>query len=196
MKLWSAAAPVFVAFCLGLLATGPALAHPGHIELGLTAGLIHPFSGLDHMLAMTAVGLFAAVKGGKAMIVWPLGFAVAMLIGYAGGVMHPGLSMVEPTILASVIILGGLVAAMVRTPLIVGFSLIALFGLAHGYAHGAEAPAGGGLSFPLGFAISTAILHAAGLGAGALGLRLHRPQLVRLLGAAVAAGGVALAFAG
>jgi urease accessory protein len=162
----------------------------------LAAGLIHPFSGLDHMLAMTAVGLFAAIKGGRAMIVWPVGFVVSMLIGYGCGVAYPGLSMVEPAILASVIILGGLVAAMVRAPFAAGLSLIAAFGVAHGYAHGAEAPAGGGLSFPIGFALSTAVLHATGLGVGALGLRFDRPRLIRLLGAAVAMGGVALAFAG
>jgi urease accessory protein len=185
-----------VAVSLGLVAAGPVMAHPGHLELGLAAGLIHPFSGLDHMLAMTAVGLFAAIKGGKAMVCWPLGFVSAMLVGYGWGVTHPGLTMAEPAILASVIVLGVLVATMARARFAAGLGLIALFGLAHGYAHGSEAPAGGGLSFPLGFALSTAALHAIGLVAGALALRLNRPQLVRALGAAVALGGVALAFAG
>jgi len=185
-----------VAAVFYMFATAPAEAHPGHLELGLAAGLIHPFSGLDHMLAMTAVGLFASIKGGKAMIVWPLGFVVAMLVGYGGGVAHPGLTMVEPAILASVIILGVLVATLARTPFAAGLALIVFFGLAHGYAHGAEAPPGGGLAFPLGFAISTAVLHAIGLGVGMLALRGRRPQLVRALGAAVALGGVALAFAG
>jgi len=196
MKPSSAPHWVLVAVSFSLLASGPALAHPGHLELGLAAGLSHPFSGLDHMLAMTAVGLFAAIKGGKAMLVWPLGFVCAMLVGYGWGAAYPGLSVAQPAILASVIILGGLVATMVRAPFAAGLSLIAVFGLAHGYAHGSEAPAGGGLSFPLGFAISTAILHAAGLAVGALGLRARRPQVVRALGAAVALGGVALAFAG
>jgi len=196
MKPWSAPGVALVAVSLSLLAAGSALAHPGHLELGFAAGLIHPFSGLDHMLAMTAVGLFAAIKGGKAMVVWPLGFVSAMLVGYGWGVAYPGFSMAEPAILASVIVLGVLVAAMVRAPFAAGLGLIAVFGLAHGYAHGSEAPVGGGLSFPLGFALSTAVLHAIGLGAGALSLRRHRPQLVRALGAAVAMGGVALAFAG
>jgi urease accessory protein len=196
MKRSSVAVLTLVAPALTLFATGTALAHPGHLELGFAAGLVHPFSGLDHMLAMTAVGLFAAIKGGKAMVCWPLGFVSAMLVGYGCGVTHPGLTMAEPAILASVIVLGVLVATMARAPFAVGFGLIALFGLAHGYAHGSEAPAGGGLSFPLGFALSTAALHAMGLVAGALALRLNRPQLVRALGAAVALGGVALAFAG
>jgi urease accessory protein len=196
MKRSSLPALALLAISLSIVAAGPALAHPGHLELGFAAGLIHPFSGLDHMLAMTAVGLFAAIKGGKALILWPLGFVGAMLVGYGWGVAHPGLSMAEPAILASVIILGGLVAAMARASLSAGLSLIALFGLAHGYAHGAEAPVGGGLSFPFGFAMSTAALHAMGLAAGALALRLDRPRLVRALGAAVAMGGVALTFAG
>jgi urease accessory protein len=196
MKRSSVAVLTLVAPALTLFATGTALAHPGHLELGFAAGLVHPFSGLDHMLAMTAVGLFAAIKGGKAMLVWPLGFVCAMLVGYGWGAAYPGLSVAQPAILASVIVLGGLVATMVRAPFAAGLSLIALFGLAHGYAHGSEAPAGGGLSFPLGFAISTAILHAAGLAVGALGLYARRPQVLRALGAAVALGGVALAFAG
>jgi urease accessory protein len=196
MKRSSAPVLWLTAVAFGLLASGPVQAHPGHLELGLAAGLIHPFSGLDHMLAMTAVGLFAAVKGGKAMIVWPIGFVVAMLFGYGFGVADPGLPLAQPAILASVIILGALVATMARAPFAVGLGLIALFGLAHGYAHGSEAPIGGGLAFPIGFALSTATLHAAGLAVGGLSLRLHRPQLVRALGAAVAMGGLALAFAG
>jgi urease accessory protein len=196
MKRPSAAVLALLAPALTLFATGPALAHPGHLELGFKAGLVHPFSGFDHMLAMTAVGLFAAIKGGRAMIVWPLGFVSAMLVGYGWGVAYPGFPMVEPAILASVIVLGVLVATMARAPFAAGLGLIALFGLAHGYAHGSEAPANGGLAFPLGFAMSTAALHAMGLVAGALALRLNRPQVVRALGAGVALGGIALAFAG
>jgi len=196
MKRWSAAGLALGAMGLALLASGPAQAHPGHLELGFAAGLLHPFSGLDHMLAMTAVGLFAAIKGGRAMIVWPLGFVAAMLLGYGCGVAHPGLAIVEPAILASVIVLGVLVATLVRAPFATGLGLIAVFGLAHGYAHGSEAPIGGGPSFPIGFAVSTAILHAIGLGAGVLAISLRRPQVVRVLGAAVALGGVALVFAG
>jgi urease accessory protein len=196
MKQSPAFGPILIASALSLWASGPALAHPGHLELGFAAGLVHPFSGLDHMLAMTAVGLFAAIKGGKAMLVWPLGFVFAMLVGYGWGVTHPGLALAEPAILASVIVLGVLVASLARAPFSAGLALIAVFGLAHGYAHGSEAPAGGGLSFPLGFALSTAVLHAAGLAVGAIGLRTRRPVVVRALGAAVALGGVALAFAG
>jgi urease accessory protein len=178
-----------------LLAT-PALAHPGHGGATLAAGLLHPFSGLDHMLAMTAVGLLAAKRGGVALVAWPAAFVVAMLGGYGLGLAAPGASLVEPGVLASVIVLGALAAAARQTPLFAGLALIAAFGACHGYAHGGEAPAGAGAAFPVGFAVSTAALHALGLGAG-LGLRrLRQPALLRLLGAGVAFGGVALALAG
>jgi urease accessory protein len=104
--------------------------------------------------------------------------------------------MVEPAILASVIVLGGLIAANVKTPFLTGIALIGLFGLAHGYAHGSEAPAGGlAVAFPLGFALTTLGLHLAGLGLGAGLVKLKRPALVRALGAGTAVGGLLLAAA-
>jgi urease accessory protein len=181
---------------LAVLAASPVLAHPGHGPATFVTGLAHPFSGLDHMLAMIAVGLWAASQGGRARWAWPCGFVAAMLAGYGLGLTHPGLPVVEPAILASIVILGALVAASVRAPFAVGLGLIGVFGLCHGYAHGAEAPAGGGLGFPLGFAISTATLHLIGLGLGVAAQRLNRPGLVRFLGAGVVAGGIALAFVG
>jgi len=192
MKLSSAAVG---AVLIVSLAAGPALAHPGHGELGFMAGIVHPFSGLDHMLAMVAVGLLAAISRGKAIIIWPVGFVCAMLTGYGWGLVHPGIALIEPMILASVILLGGFIAMMVRMPVVVGLSLIVVFGLAHGYAHGAEAPPGGGLAFPLGFAIATAVLHAIGVSLAILAQRIERPRLVRVLGGAVALGGFALAIA-
>jgi urease accessory protein len=176
------------------LIAGPALAHPGHDAAGFLGGLEHPLSGADHMLAMVAVGLWASLKGGKVLVAWPAAFVAAMLAGYGLGLALPGASLVEPAILASVIVLGGLVAANVRTPFLAGVGLIALFGLAHGYAHGAEAPAGG-FTFPLGFALATLGLHLAGLGVGVGLLKLNRPALVRALGAGTAVGGLLLAAA-
>lgn len=180
---------------LALMAT-PALAHPGHEAAGFAAGLAHPFGGADHMLAMVAVGLWASLRGGKALWAWPAAFVAAMLAGYGLGVVLPGAPMVEPAILASVIVLGGLVAADVKTPFAGGVALIALFGLAHGYAHGAEAPADGvQAAFPLGFALATIALHGVGLVVGAGLMKLSRPILVRVLGAGTAAGGLLLAVA-
>jgi urease accessory protein len=178
---------------LALLAAGPALAHPGHGGDSLMAGLAHPFSGADHLLAMTAVGLMAAQRGGRAMALWPAAFVGAMLAGYGLGVAAPGAPLIEPGVLASVMVLGALTAAQVQTPLTVGAALIGAFGLCHGYAHGAEGAPGAG--FPVGFTLSTLALHGAGLVMGLAARRMDRPLLVRVAGAGVAAGGLLLVLA-
>jgi urease accessory protein len=198
-SIWApalASAAPWVAGMSGLGVASSALAHPGHGPATLLAGLTHPWTGADHMLAMVAVGLWAALRGGKAVWAWPLAFVAAMLGGFALAQSGLNLPMVEPAILASVIVLGGLIAANARAPIYAGVALIAAFGLAHGYAHGAEAPAAAGFGFPLGFAVSTAALHLVGLAAG-LGLaRLNKTALLRALGFGVAAGGALLVFAG
>jgi urease accessory protein len=176
-------------------AASPVLAHPGHGGASLYAGLVHPFTGLDHMLAMTAVGVLAATKGGAAKWAWPCAFVGAMVAGYGLGVGFPGADVVEPAVLASVIVLGALIASAVNTPFALGLGLIAAFGLCHGYAHGSEAPNHAGLTFPIGFVVSTAVLHGLGLGVGALALRLRRPWVLRALGGGAMLGGVALALA-
>jgi len=184
-----------LAAAIALVPAG-ALAHPGHVgheALGFLAGFTHPFTGADHMLAMAAVGLWAALRGGRAAWAWPAAFVVAMLVGFLIG-QGGAAPFVEPAILASVIVLGGLVAAQAVVPLLPGAMLIAAFGLAHGWAHGAEAPGAAG-GFPLGFALSTVTLHLVGLAAGFGLQRLRRPGLLRLLGAGAAAGGVLLAVA-
>ena len=163
---------------LGLLAASPALAHPGHASDTLAAGLMHPLTGLDHLLAMLAVGVVAAQRGGKALWLWPAAFVVAMLAGYGLGVGLPGSPLFEPGVLASVIILAALATAQARIPLALGAGVIGACGLCHGYVHGAESPAGAGLAFPLGFALATAGLNAAGLALG-LGARRLAPALVR-----------------
>jgi urease accessory protein len=179
----------------GLGTAFPALAHPGHGPHDLAAGLAHPLTGVDHLLAMVAVGLWAALRGDKALWAWPLAFVGAMLAGYGLGQAGLHHSLIEPAILASVIVLGALVAANACVPTLVGMAIIASFGLAHGLAHGAEAPAGAGPSFPLGFAASTAVLHLAGLGVGLVLTRLKQPIMMRTLGLGAAVGGVLLVFA-
>ena len=181
---------------LAIFTPGLAVAHPGHAEVGAWAGLAHPFTGADHVLAMVAVGLWAALRGGRAIWAWPLAFVAALLAGYGVGRLGIGIPLVEPTILASIIVLGALIAADARAPMLAGVSLIALFGLAHGVAHGAEASASGGLAFPIGMAVSTLALHALGAVAALALRRLQRPGLVRLLGLGAATGGVLLAVSG
>lgn len=178
------------------LGGGPALAHPGHGGAEIAAGLIHPLTGADHLLAMLAVGLWASRRGGRALLLWPLCFVAAMLFGYRLGMTSSPVTIVEPMVLASVIVLGAMVASSSRTPLVLGAGILAVFGAAHGYAHGAEAPQGAGLRFALGFALSSAGLHALGAVVGLSALRASTPRLLSWMGGGVAASGLILAIAG
>lgn len=177
-----------------LAAALPAAAHPGHGPLsGFGAGIQHPLSGLDHLLAMVAVGLWAGLCGGRREWLWPATFVASMIAGSAIGMFGiPGLP-IEPVILASVLVLGLATALSLRVPVLLGGLAIALFGMAHGYAHGIEMPhTAHGLDFAAGFALSTAVLHAAGV-AAAVGLRRLRLDLVtRFAGVGIAIAGIGL----
>ncbi|MER9977962.1 MULTISPECIES: HupE/UreJ family protein [unclassified Mesorhizobium] len=178
-----------------LAAAMPAYAHVGVGTVwSFTAGLSHPLSGLDHMTAMIAVGLWAALKGDKAIWAWPLAFVSVMLAGGVLGMLHVPMPFVEPAILASVVALGLLVAPAVDLPVSAGVAVIGLFALFHGYAHGTEVPENvGGLGYMAGFAVATALLHAVGIAAG-FGLGWRFRGLARAAGAACAAIGAGLAF--
>ena len=180
---------------LFLAAAMPAYAHVGiGTTSSFTAGFMHPLSGLDHMTVMIAVGLWAALKGGRAIWAWPAAFVGVMLGGAALGMAHVPVPFVEPGILASVVALGLLVALAVDLPVSAGVAIIGLFALFHGHAHGTEVPENaGGLEYMAGFAVATALLHAVGIAAG-LGLGLRFRGLTRVAGAACAAIGVGLAF--
>jgi urease accessory protein len=170
-----------------------ALAHTGHAgDSGLWHGLVHPLGGLDHLLAMVAVGLWAAYAGGRALWALPAAFVGMMLGGAALGFAGVALPLMEPLILASVVVLGLLVACNVRLPLLPGMALVALFGMFHGQAHALEMAANAGaLSYALGFALVTAMLHLAGIG---LGRTLMQGQGRRLLGIGTATAGLFMAF--
>lgn len=180
-------APVSLLLALSVLAA-PAFAHPGQAG-GLGAGLAHPFGGLDHMLAMVGVGLWAAQLGGRALWLVPAGFVAAMVVGGALGALGVGAVPAEPGILASVLLLGLLVAFAVRMPLALGLIVVGAFALCHGHAHGSEAPEGALLPYAVGFAATTAALHGAGILAG---LALRDGRLLRWSGAAIAAAGLVL----
>jgi urease accessory protein len=149
-----------------MLAASPAIAHVGHgSTASFTAGLGHPLSGLDHIAAMVTVGLWAALKGGRALWAWPAAFVVVMLIGGALGMAHIAMPFVEPGILASVVVLGVLVALTVDIPVAAGAAIIGAFALLHGHAHGSEvAESINGVEYMAGFALATAALHLAGIG--------------------------------
>jgi urease accessory protein len=182
-------------FLLPLVAAPLAQAHPGHGPYDLATGFLHPLTGWDHLLAMVAVGLWAAQLGARARWVLPLAFVGAMTLGAAAGIAGFALPGVDRWILASVFALGLAIACAVRLPLAAGIGFVALAGLVHGLAHGAEMPLNASsLQFLAGMVAATALLHAAGV---ALGLAAGKrgPALLRLAGAGVMAGGVALCLA-
>ena len=176
------------------LIAAPAFAHVGIGDAhSFTAGAAHPFSGLDHIAAMVAVGLWAALKGGRALWVWPLAFVGVMLAGGALGVTQVSLPFVEPAILASIVALGLLVALAIDLPVAAGAAIIGAFALFHGYAHGAELPENAGaIGYMAGFAVATAILHGIGLGIALSVSATRYSPLIRLAGAACVVLGIAL----
>jgi urease accessory protein len=174
----------------------PSLAD-AHIVAGQTSGfvhgLVHPFTGFDHIAAMVAVGLWAAQRGGRALWVVPLTFVGVMSVSGLLGMTGASIPFVEPGIAASVLVLGLLVAAAVRLPLVASSLIVGLFAVFHGYAHGTEMPETmSGLGYGVGFMLATGLLHCCGIGLGLLAGRLQSPRVVRYAGGATAALGVYL----
>jgi len=196
------------------LATASAFAHPGHdgatVSASLFAGLAHPFTGADHLLAMAAVGVWSALavspKGtfdnGKSkmdLLRLPFAFVVMMLVGAGLGLGGVALPAVEPMIAASLLVIGLLVAMRAKLSAMAGMAIVGGFALFHGYAHGAELPATAEalpavLAYVGGFAVSTMALHVMGISAGAF-LRRHAGWIARVAGAGVALYGVGLLVA-
>jgi urease accessory protein len=173
------------AIALLALGAGPALAHPGHVEASsFLSGVAHPLSGLDHIAVMIAVGLWAALKGGRALWVWPAAFVGLMLVGGALGMAHVALPFVEPGILASVVALGLLVALAVDLPVVTGAAIVGVFALFHGHAHGSEvAETMSGVEYMAGFAVATATLHLVGIGFAQMMTRASLRPCIRAAGA-------------
>jgi len=176
-----------------VLAPVLAHAHPGHDASGFTTGLAHPLSGLDHILAMLAVGLWATQLGGRAKWLVPASFVSVMALGGALGMAGVPMPFAEQGILASVMILGVLIAAAIRLPLTASMAIVGLFALCHGHAHGLEMPATAqGLTYGVGFILATALLHTAGIGLGMAIQRFAAAQWVRATGVAICACSVLL----
>jgi len=165
-----------------------------HSAGDFAAGFTHPFLGLDHLLAMVAVGIWAVQLGGRYVLAVPLLFVTAVAAGAAVAVSGGTIPGVESGIALSVLALGLLVAFSMRAARYWAIPLVAAFALAHGYAHGAEMPAFAlGWHFLAGVLAATATLHALGIGAGAA-LKERQP-LVRVGGAAISVfGGCLLLF--
>jgi len=172
-----------------------AFAHAGHGNTaGLLHGFMHPIGGLDHVLAMLAVGVFAFVLGGRALLLVPLAFVGMMTVGFLLGANGVDLPFVELGIALSSVAIGGAAALGRPMPVVGAMALVGVFAIFHGHAHGAEMPASAaGFEYALGFIIATALLHLAGI-AAALGVtRLvgsYGRPVAQVAGAAFALGGV------
>jgi len=187
---------ILIAAAALIASAAPAFAHLNPEENGsFAAGFSHPLFGLDHILVMVAVGLWAAQIGGRALWIVPTAFVSMMAAGFALAMAGVGLPFVEPAILASVVALGLLVAMAVRLDTAASAAIVGVFALFHGHAHGGELGSAGALAFSVGFIGATAALHVAGIG---LGIALQRLSggnvLARILGGLTAVAGAALIF--
>jgi len=186
-----------VATLIAALFSTPAFAHVGLGDQGGFAhGFMHPIGGMDHVLAMVAVGVFAASLGGRALWLVPSAFVGMMAVG--GGLGFSGIEVpyVEAGIALSVLVLGALVASGIRLPIAAAMTLVGLFAIFHGHAHGSELPNGATpAAFAAGFIAATAMLHVVGIGLGVTLARLARVQGIwtrRVVGGAVAIAGATL----
>ena len=171
-----------------------ACAHPGLHADGFTHGFSHPFSGIDHVMVMVAVGLFAAHLGRRALWLVPASFLAVMALGGAFGMAGIALPFVEFAIGLSVVVLGLAIALQVSVPTFAAMGLVAFFAVFHGHAHGSEmSDTAPGLAYGLGFIAATAALHGIGLGLGIGANGAFRGRrIVQAGGGAMAVAGVAL----
>jgi urease accessory protein len=177
----------------------PTVAH-AHVGFGSTIGFVdgvaHPFSGIDHICAILGVGLWAAQRGGRAIWLVPAAFLVVMMAGGLLGMAHVLVPFVEPGIIASVLILGLLVATAARLPLAASAFLVGVFALFHGHAHGAEMPTtAAGISYGLGIMMSTFLLLGCGMALGVAANKSRAPWVSRYSGAAMMVFGLGLCAA-
>ena len=178
-----------------LAAATPAFAHTGvGVTPGFVHGFLHPIGGLDHVLAMVAVGLLAFRLGGRALWLVPSAFLAMMAGGGALGSSGDAVPLVEIGTALSVVVIGGLVALGRGMPVAVAMTVAGGFAIFHGHAHGAEMPGlAADLSYGLGFLVATGLLHGTGLLAGfGLNKVIHGTRFARASGAAIAVTGVSI----
>lgn len=164
--------------------------HKGE-AVSFLSGLKHPISGLDHVVAMIAVGLWGAQLGTPAIWVLPVAFPMVMAVGGMLGLLGVPLPGMEIGIAASAILLGAAVMAEVRPPLAAAAGLVGFFAIFHGYAHGSELPAGeSGLLYSIGFVMATGCLHGVGIIIGIVHRWKWGRRALRVAGAAIALAGI------
>jgi urease accessory protein len=176
----------------GLLCTNSVLAHSGTgLAGGFGSGIRHPFTGVDHLLAMVSVGLWGSFLGRPLVFALPVIFPVVMVVGAVMGMLVVPLPPVEIGIALSVAVLGGCIALSLKAPVWVASLIVAIFAIFHGYAHGKELPsAADPIGYSLGFVLATGSLHVLGI---AIGFLNHRPvgvRVTRTCGVLIAGAGV------
>jgi urease accessory protein len=186
--------PFIAGLIFSLLLAPAAQAHTGNHEIGgFLYGLEHPVGGLDHVLAMLAVGLWAAQLGGAGLWSLPGAFLTAMMVGGMLGMTGINMPFMEQGILISNLVLGAVVLAAIRLPLTISMGIVGALAVFHGYAHGAELPTGAsGLEYAAGFICSTALLHLVGLGLALLVQKFSQDRFVQFAGAGILVSGLFL----
>ena len=175
-----------------IAASQPAFAHEGTgLAGGFVAGFQHPLTGPDHMLAMIAVGLWGAFLGRPMIYLLPMIFPMMMVVGVAAAIAGLPLPPVEIGIALSVVVLGAMILGAVRAPIWVACTIVGIFGLFHGYAHGLELPsAADPVGYSAGFVLATGLLHIFGIALGLLRSRPGGDTVVRTLGGAIVIAGL------
>src|SRR5471030_947469 len=181
----------YVVALLALMSAVPAFAHTGSVSGGFVGGLAHPVFGLDHVIAMVAVGLWGAALGVPAIFLLPVTFPLVMAVGGVLGILGVPLPGTEIGIALSAIMLGLMVAIEARPPIWVALVVVGAFAIFHGHAHGTELPTGANaVAYSLGFVIATGLLHLAGIAFGLLARWTTGKIAVRTMGALIACIGV------
>ena len=186
---FSAATALPIVF--GAAAVTPAYAHSGTgLAGGFESGFSHPFTGVDHLLAMVSVGIWGAFLGRPLIYALPVIFPLIMVGGAILGMFSLPMPPVELGIAASVLVLGLCVCLAIQAPAWVACAIVAIFAVFHGYAHGVESPsAADPVGYSVGFVLATGLLHALGIGIGVLNALPKGRLVTRSLGGAVAVAG-------
>lgn len=184
-----------LALTIMLLTPTLAFAHAGPGgAAGFIHGFNHPIGGIDHVLAMVAVGVFAFILGGRALFLVPISFVLMMVIGFALGIAQVEVPFVELGIALSSVVIGGAAATGRPMPAALAAGLVGIFAVCHGHAHGSEMPASAsGLSYAAGFVVATALLHLTGLAASTGVARVigrHGKLVARVAGGVFALSGI------